>query len=86
MSENSVRDRVSKIKWHYTLFTLPFVWQLAMAPVVNGVIIRQLPIPFPMLWQMIGVVLSSAVIAVVYRIDRLNDAAAALNASERSQP
>jgi hypothetical protein len=55
---------------HYWLFGVPFVWQLALAPYVNDVVIPGCPIPFPMLWQMIGIVLTSAIIAVVFRIDQ----------------
>jgi hypothetical protein len=60
---------------HYWLLVLPFVWQLALAPLVNAVVIRGCPIPFPMLWQMLGVVLASAIIAAVFRIDQSNEAA-----------
>jgi hypothetical protein len=55
---------------HYWLFAAPFVWQLALAPYVNDVVIPGSPIPFPMLWQMVGIVLTSAIIAVVFRIDQ----------------
>jgi Protein of unknown function (DUF3311) len=55
---------------HYWLLLIPFVWQLALAPYVNRIVIRGCPIPFPMLWQMVGIVWASAALAVVYRIDR----------------
>jgi hypothetical protein len=67
----------------YWLLALPFVWQLALAPLVNDVVIRGCPIPFPMLWQMIGVVLASATIAAVYRIDQRDEAAQVDDPSER---
>ena len=52
------------------------VWQLALAPAINGVVVPGLPIPFPMLWQMMGVVLTSIIIAVVFAIDRRQEAEA----------
>jgi Protein of unknown function (DUF3311) len=74
-SEKRANDPPRPSRAHYWLFVVPFVWQLALAPYVNGVVIRGCPIPFAMLWQMIGVVLSSAIIAVVFRIDRRAEAA-----------
>ena len=59
---------------HYWLLTIPFLWQLGFAPVVNGIVVTWCPIPFPMLWQMIGVVLSSALIGAVFWIDQRNEA------------
>lgn len=55
---------------HRWLLVLPFVWQLALVPVVNDVSWTPLSIPFPMLWQMAGVVLATVVIGVVFRADR----------------
>ena len=48
----------------------PFVWQAALAPWVNDVSWHPLGMPFPMAWQMAGIVLTSAVIAWVFRRDR----------------
>lgn len=55
---------------HRWLLVLPFVWQVGLIPVVNDVPYAPLHIPFPMLWQMLGVVFTSAVIAVVFRLDK----------------
>ncbi|MFI5658315.1 DUF3311 domain-containing protein [Streptomyces sp. NPDC051684] len=55
---------------HRWLLVLPFVWQVALVPVVNDVRVAPLNIPFPMLWQMLGVLASTAVIALVFRLDR----------------
>jgi hypothetical protein len=52
------------------LLALPFAWQVAMAPVINGVALRPFGLPFPMVWQMAGVVFSSLVFALVFRLDR----------------
>ena len=40
-----------------------------LAPVVNDVAFRPLGLPFPMAWQMVGIVLTSVVIAWVFRRD-----------------
>jgi hypothetical protein len=55
---------------HRWLLVVPFVWQAGLAPVVNGVRWRLAEIPFPMLWQMAGVVVATICIGTVYRIDR----------------
>ncbi|MET8468283.1 DUF3311 domain-containing protein [Streptomyces sp. NPDC006422] len=55
---------------HRWLLVLPFVWQVGLVPVVNDVRLAPLNIPFPMLWQMLGVLASTAVIALVFRLDR----------------
>jgi hypothetical protein len=71
--EKRVNELSPRRRTHYWLLVVPFVWQLALAPYVNDVVIRGCPIPFPMLWQMMGVVLSSAIIAAVFRIDRRHE-------------
>ncbi|WP_044336029.1 DUF3311 domain-containing protein [Sphingomonas hengshuiensis] len=55
---------------HRWLLLIPFLWQVAMIPVVNDVAWRPLSLPFPMAWQMVGIVVASIVIAIVYAIDR----------------
>lgn len=52
------------------LLAVPFVWQAALAPAINNVAWTPFGFPFPMLWQMAGIVLTSALIAVVFHIDR----------------
>jgi uncharacterized protein DUF3311 len=61
---------------HRWLLVLPFVWQVLLIPVVNDVDLFPLGLPFPMVWQMAGVVFSSVVIAVVFRLDRRRGIAA----------
>jgi hypothetical protein len=61
---------------HRWLLLLPFAWQVGLAPWSNGVAARPLELPFPMLWQMLGIVFTTLVIAIVYRLDRRIDAAA----------
>jgi hypothetical protein len=45
-----------------------------MVPWANGVDARPLHLPFPMFWQMIGIIVTTAVIGAVFRIDRRLDA------------
>ncbi|MDR3100149.1 MAG: DUF3311 domain-containing protein [Paraburkholderia sp.] len=52
------------------LLAIPFVWQAGLAPFVNGVAWSPLGLPFPMLWQMAGIALTSVLIAVVFHLDR----------------
>jgi uncharacterized membrane protein len=52
------------------LLVVPFVWQVGLAPAVNGIAFSPWHIPFPMAWQMLGVAVTSVVIAVVFRLDR----------------
>ena len=52
------------------LLAVPFVWQAGLAPVINGVSWAPLGLPFPMLWQLAGIVLTSVLIAIVFRLDR----------------
>jgi hypothetical protein len=74
-SEKRAAGPPRRSRAHYWLFGVPFVWQLALAPYVNDIVIPGCPLPFPMLWQMSGVVLTSAIIATVFSIDRRASAA-----------
>jgi hypothetical protein len=70
---NGERRRRTAHRW---LLLIPFVWQVGLVPLVNDVAWRPLSLPFPMVWQMAGIVLTTCVIAVVFAIDRrLDDAA-----------
>lgn len=55
---------------HRWLLVLPFVWQVALVPAVNDVSFHPLNVPFPMLWQMAGVVFTTLIIGVVFFVDR----------------
>jgi hypothetical protein len=55
---------------HRWLLLLPFVWQVGLVPAVNNVPLRPLNLPFPMVWQLLGIVLTSVIIGVVFRLDR----------------
>jgi hypothetical protein len=54
---------------HRWLLVFPFVWQALLAPAVNDIAWRPLGLPFPMAWQMAGIVFTSVVIAIVFRLD-----------------
>lgn len=55
---------------HRWLLLIPFLWQIAAVPLVNDIAWRPLSLPFPMMWQLIGIVVTSIVIAIVFRLDR----------------
>jgi len=55
---------------HLWLLTLPFVWQLGMAPFINDVTYKPFGLPFPMAWQMAGVILATVLFAIVFELDR----------------
>jgi hypothetical protein len=69
---------------HRVLLFVPFVWQAALAPVVNDVAWRPWGLPFPMAWQMAGVVLTTLVIGAVYAIDRRIDTRLATQSEDRT--
>lgn len=52
------------------LLLLPFVWQLGLAPWANGILWRPLGLPFPMVWQMAGIMFATFVLALRYWLDR----------------
>jgi len=55
---------------HRWLLLVPFAWQVGLAPLVNDVAARPFGLPFPIAWQMAGILLTSVVIGLVYAIDR----------------
>lgn len=61
---------MSRTNRHRWLLLAPFVWQVALAPLVNDVVAQPFGLPFPMVWQMLGILVTSACIAIVYRVDR----------------
>ncbi len=66
---------------HRWWLLVPFVWQVAAVPFVNDVALRPLSLPFPLVWQMLGILVTTAVIGYVFVIDRRLDAAYAANDS-----
>ena len=55
---------------HRWLLLIPFLWQIVAVPVVNDVAWRHFSLPFPMVWQMTGILVTSAIIAFIFAIDR----------------
>ncbi len=68
---------VAASRRHRWLLLLPFVWQVGCVPLVNDVAWRPFELPFAMAWQMAGILFTTAVIAVVFAIDRRVDATVA---------
>ncbi|WP_380874150.1 hypothetical protein ACFB49_46070 [Sphingomonas sp. DBB INV C78] len=58
---------------HRWLLLIPFLWQVGMVPFVNDVAWRPLSLPFPMVWQMVGIVITSILIAIVFKIDQAQE-------------
>lgn len=55
---------------HLALLALPFIWQVGCIPLVNEVALRPFGMPFPMVWQMAGVVFASLIFGLVFHLDR----------------
>ena len=60
---------------HRWLLLLPFAWQVALVPLVDDVALRPFGLPFPMAWQMAGILFTSAIVGLVFAIDRRIDVA-----------
>jgi hypothetical protein len=69
-SEGEAPDTLRRSYRHRWLLLLPFIWQIGLAPMANDVAARPLGLPFPMVWQMLGILVATAVIAIVFSIDR----------------
>ncbi|MBZ6379187.1 hypothetical protein B5C34_09030 [Pacificimonas flava] len=67
----------SRSGWrHYRLLLIiPFIWQIGLVPFANSVDMRVLSLPFPMVWQMVGILVTSGIIATVFTLDRRRDRA-----------
>ena len=68
MSEPSTSTET--LRTHHALMLLPFIWHLGLAPLVNEVAWQPWGLPFAMAWQMAGILITSLVIGIVYRLDR----------------
>ncbi len=81
------RNRRPRRRWHLALLLIPFGWQVALVPLVNDVKLAWFGVPFPMVWQMLGIVVATIALGIVFRIDRKRDAAEArLNDNELPRP
>jgi hypothetical protein len=67
MSDDAHARRIPR--GHRWLLLIPFLWQVAMVPLVNDIAWRPLSLPFPMVWQMAGIIVTTIVIAIVFMID-----------------
>jgi hypothetical protein len=70
---NSIRPapHVSTYRYRWLLI-VPFIWQALLASAVNDVAFRPFGVPFPMVWQMAGIVVTSMVIGLVFHLDQRN--------------
>ena len=68
MSEAQQHTRT--LRAHHALMLLPFIWHLALAPIINDVRWQPWGLPFAMVWQMAGILATSLIIGIVYRLDR----------------
>lgn len=59
---------------HRWLMVVPFIWQIALLPFVNSAQVRVFSLPLPMVWQMAGILVATAVIAFVYWRDERQEA------------
>ena len=50
------------------LLVLPFIWQLGLAPWANDVTWKPYGLPFPMAWQMSGIMFTTLALALRYRL------------------
>jgi hypothetical protein len=71
MDSNFQGERSRPRYWYRWMLVIPFIWQAALAPAVNDIAARPFGLPFPMFWQMAGIVLASIVIGLVFFMDRL---------------
>ncbi|MES2496096.1 MAG: DUF3311 domain-containing protein [Pseudomonadota bacterium] len=69
---------------HRWLLLIPFLWQIGAVPFVNDIAWRPLALPFPMMWQLVGIVITTIVIAIVFRLDERREAAAGEGEDTRS--
>ena len=73
--------------WYRWLLVTPFIWQAALAPGERHRV-PALGLPFPMAWQMAGIVYASLVIGLVFHLDQragLGDEEAGLLAATAGQ-
>jgi len=71
----SMTRTAARGRGHRWLLLLPFGWQVALVPLVDDVALRPFGLPFPMAWQMAGILFTTAIVGLVYRIDRARDLA-----------
>jgi hypothetical protein len=75
MPSDPMPDAPRRGRAHRWLLLLPFAWQVALVPLVDDVAARPLGLPFPMAWQMAGILVTTLVVGIVHAMDRRIDAA-----------
>ncbi len=55
---------------HRWLLVIPFIWQIGLVPFVNTASVRVFSLPLPMVWQMAGILIATAVIGFVFSTDK----------------
>lgn len=59
-----------RFRKHWLLLAVPYVWSVLLIPWVNGVKAHPFGMPFLELWMLIGVILSSLCVGVVFAVDK----------------
>lgn len=55
---------------HRWLLLIPFIWQVGLVPFSNSATVRVFSLPLPMVWQMVGILIATGLIALVFYIDQ----------------
>ena len=66
-------ERAQRPRFYRLLLIIPFIWQIGLVPMANDIHIRVFSLPFPMVWQMAGILITSTIIAIVFQLDRRRD-------------
>ena len=79
MTASSPRTASWKRYGHRWLLLIPFIWQIGCAPFVNTASVRVFSLPLPLVWQMAGILIASALIALVFMLDERMERALGLD-------
>ena len=70
---------------HRWLLVVPFIWQIGLTPLINTASIRVFSLPLPMVWQMGGILVATAVIGFVFWRDERIEAASGMSDDLRGE-
>lgn len=70
---------------HRWLLVVPFIWQIGLTPLINTASIRVFSLPLPMVWQMGGILVATAVIGFVFWRDERIEAASGMSDDLRAE-
>ena len=73
MNHVAIEEPSGRRRPQLMLLLLPFLWQVGGIPLANDVAWSPFGLPFPMVWQMAGVLVASATIMVVRAFDRAQE-------------